>query len=587
MIRSKVVAMISLQLLLVQGCSAQATPACGAGRLGAYEGAFVAGADTSAVAVTFSERDGELLMFPALWDGPMVLRQVSPDSFLVPAHPRFGVAFRRDSTACVIDAMVYGLGGTGRFHAERDVPAPPLLLLDRAQPMEAARQLIALGPAAVEIGLDWAEQLLQMPLHTSKAKDFLEQLSQGGRPNARLHELLGDAWMALDSRRAATDQYRSALATDASRASAREKLERLDALPTASQSGWRVPFSLDALFAAPRPEELDGIRAEWRTRDLEGSVVNRGNPRRVDVDGTPMDLRLFEHPVRGVRHITAALVPVGAAAGSLPILLEAKGVSWNYFPMTIPDGFTSPEVLGSDRSRVVIVVPLYRGERFVIADDTVASDGAPNDAWDGATDDLLAALHVALTQLPEADTSRICVFGRSRGGTVALLAGIRDPRIDCVVAWAAPTDWFQSMGLGGWTPRELLESGLAQRAAPPADGGQFIDHFLRGRPIGSEGLAAIRTRLIAASPLYFASGLPLTQAHWGLNDGIVPVINGRTFEDRYRASDRPARCLDVRYSRGGHDQDRQRTPRESKAFLLGALFGSVESIESCRPAPRR
>jgi hypothetical protein len=47
------------------------------------------------------------------------------------------------------------------------------------------------------------------------------------------------------------------------------------------------------------------------------------------------------------------------------------------------------------------------------------------------------------------------VFGQSRGGNVALLTGIRDKRIDCVVDWAGPTDWLYAMGTNGWTEQEL------------------------------------------------------------------------------------------------------------------------------------
>jgi hypothetical protein len=221
----------------------------------------------------------------------------------------------------------------------------------------------------------------------------------------------------------------------------------------------------------------------------------------------------------------------------------------------------------------VYVAPGYRGERVVAGADTLLSEGDRSDAWDGATDDLLALLRVAMRVVPEADTSRVCVFGRSRGGTVALLAGIREPRIDCVVAWAAPTEWLTLMGLGGWTQRELVEEGLRRRSQPGETGGQFIDYFLRAAIERRRDLAETRLHLIASSPLHFARSAGAVQAHWGIDDGIVPVVNGRRFAAAYRAG-ASSGPLDARFHPdAGHDQDRQLAPRQSREFLRRHILG--------------
>ena len=110
----------------------------------------------------------------------------------------------------------------------------------------------------------------------------------------------------------------------------------------------------------------------------------------------------------------------------------------------------------------------------------MTSEGDRSDVWDGATDDALALLNVALKITPEADARRIAVFGRSRGGTVALLAAIRDPRIRQVVDWAGPSDLFRLMGQDGWTQREAVAEGLRYRSPPRGIGGRRSSHSPRG-----------------------------------------------------------------------------------------------------------
>ena len=44
----------------------------------------------------------------------------------------------------------------------------------------------------------------------------------------------------------------------------------------------------------------------------------------------------------------AILSPRSAAARGRPVLLEVKGVSWNFNPLTLPGGSTALRVLGND-----------------------------------------------------------------------------------------------------------------------------------------------------------------------------------------------------------------------------------------------
>jgi dipeptidyl aminopeptidase/acylaminoacyl peptidase len=187
--------------------------------------------------------------------------------------------------------------------------------------------------------------------------------------------------------------------------------------------------------------------------------------------------------------------------------------------------------------------------------------------------DLLALLNVALETTLEADPARIGVFGRSRGGAVALLAAERDSRIRCAVSWAAPADWVRSMAPEGWTQREAAEDAFRRDAKLGEAGGQFLYNFLRFSREGKESLAAVRTRLIASSPLYFAESLPPAQLHYGVEDAIVPERNGRAIESRLRRWPEGARRVELRYhADAGHDQDLFEAPRRSREFLLERLL---------------
>lgn len=325
--------------------------------------------------------------------------------------------------------------------------------------------------------------------------------------------------------------------------------------------------------------------ARWERRDLAPRDVQILLRHPVDLDGVSAEARIVGHTVHGQHHLGVVIVPEGAAPDELPVVVEAKGVSASFFPLTVPDGLTSPRLLDESRDRVVYVAPGYRGESIVIGTDTLTSEGDRSDAWDGATDDAIALLGAALDVTPEADTSRICVFGRSRGGTVALLTGIRERRVDCVVSWAAPTDWFSGMDIGGWTQRELVEDGLRHRAVPGETGGQFINYFLSPAIAGRRGFADTRLHLIASSPLYFAERLPLAQVHWGLEDAIVPPVNGQALVTRHERAGGLKQCLDAQFHpEAGHDQDRQLAPRLSREFLLGALLDTGSAaVVSCRP----
>lgn len=62
--------------------------------------------------------------------------------------------------------------------------------------------------------------------------------------------------------------------------------------------------------------------------------------------------------------------------------------------------------------------------------------------WDWDVDDTMSLLSVAFEHVPELDEERVAILGSSRVGAVALLAAVRDRRIDAVVEFFGPTDFF-------------------------------------------------------------------------------------------------------------------------------------------------
>ncbi len=295
----------------------------------------------------------------------------------------------------------------------------------------------------------------------------------------------------------------------------------------------------------------------------------------LDLGQSKATVRIVSHLVQGSRHYGAIIIPAGARQGCCPVIVEAKGVSWNYFPLEL-EKLHAPRVMGDIKERFIYVVPSFRGEVLRFAGETYQSEGDRTNALDGATDDAIAFLNVALQTTPEADGSRVCALGHSRGGTVALLAGIRDPRIRCVVDWAGPTDWFELMGTEGWTEQELFAEGLRTRANPSETGGHNIERFLLKAIKGEENLEAVRQRMIASSPLYFAHRLPLVQLHYGAEDTSVPIKNGLQLAAQLRRRKVPSARFEAFFYPGeGHDTDRIAAPVHTRRFIANALLGKA------------
>src|SRR5690606_29786760 len=127
-------------------------------------------------------------------------------------------------------------------------------------------------------------------------------------------------------------------------------------------------------------------------------------------------------------------------------------------------------------------------------------------------DDISAAIGwiEAHAQARNIDASRIAVFGYSAGGHLALLQGLRDPRVKAVAAGAAPSDLM------------LFE------------GGRLVRDFLGGT-------RAERPELYrAASPVFQVRGdSPPVFLYHGTEDHLVPPIHAWMMKQELDAANVP------------------------------------------------
>ena len=310
---------------------------------------------------------------------------------------------------------------------------------------------------------------------------------------------------------------------------------------------------LDGLFAPPTAAEAAAVEAEWAVRDTGVHDL------RVEWETREGDGRrtlVLSHTVGGVRHYGAVRVPAGAAGRKLPVLVVAHGGERG---VTTLEFFRS----GPLAEGWVQVLPSYRSERLVAAPLRWYRSGGPPSPWDRDVDDAMALLGAALAAVPEADSGRVAVLGRSRGAGVALLMGIRDPRVRAVVAFSGPTDFF--------LPEVRRLAGRAVRSRIPRlpGAGYLADSVLFALRDGRITVARARLELLRRSPARFAHRLPPTQLHHGTADDEVPIAHAERLAEAVRAAGREPAAWDYhRYEGGAHRPRTLAGSRErAEAFL--------------------
>jgi hypothetical protein len=523
------------------------------------------------MAVYFEVTRYGMTIRPLLWTATQLLRETGRDNFAVEDRTSRGARFYRDDAGKIVRVEIRGMDGEGlelRRSAAPLLSAEMFLKGDIAGAVHAYRER---GQAGLDKALEFAEQVVdRLPTQTAHAVALLGALEQNFRDSSRFHTLYGYAMVQAGRPREALTQFRVAHRLDASNQDAVSGLARLGKLPAdvkPDKEPWKIPFPVSSVFAKPTAAEIKAVEQDWATRDLAPAGIREELRDHVRLGRWNANVRIVSHLVHGSRHYSAIIYPDGSAPGTLPVIVVAKGVSPTYFPLNIDDQ-PNDALMGEISDRFIYVFPSYRGEVLNFKGRSFRSEGDRRDALDGATDDALALLSVALQTTPAADATRICVYGQSRGGNVALLAGIRDKRIKCVVDVSGPADWFYLMGTNGWTEQELWAEALRTHANTQETGGQNLERFMMRAIEGKADLAAVRHNMIASSPLYFAERLPLAQLHYGMEDTSVPVRNGRQLVAEMKRAGVPASRYEAYfYPNEGHDTDRINGPAIIRKFI--------------------
>lgn len=297
---------------------------------------------------------------------------------------------------------------------------------------------------------------------------------------------------------------------------------------------------LDALFDAPTATEIAAVEADWATRTPDATDVAVVHDSVVSVDTTDFRIRVVAHVVDGVTHYGAILADT-ALAGPAPTLVYAHGGDGG---VDVGDVLFLLPFLGDAPAGFVWVIPSFRSEPLDFGGRTWTSDGPPS-PWDRDVDDALALLEVAFSLEADADPERVGVLGFSRGAGVGLLMAIRDPRIDRVIEFFGPTDFF------GPFVQDVTEEALrgSPRNLPGLD---FLNEaYIQPLARGELTIAQLRAQLVRRSAVLFARRLPAVQIHHGTADAVVDVSQAQALIDALEALGRTGPDVEAWIYQGG------------------------------------
>jgi dipeptidyl aminopeptidase/acylaminoacyl peptidase len=327
---------------------------------------------------------------------------------------------------------------------------------------------------------------------------------------------------------------------------------------------------LDALFADPEPAEIAAIAAEWAARSPHAAEVAIEKDTLV-VAGDVVRVRIVSHDVGGVRHF-GAILTIDGLVGPAPVLVYAHGGD---------DGVSIQDVLFqfaflSDAAGFVWVVPSFRGEPLSFAANVWTSEGPPS-PWDRDVDDALSLLDVALAIEPEADADNVGVLGFSRGAGVGMLMGIRDPRIDRIVEFFGPTDFFGPFVQD--VVQEALEGTPRDLPGVPVLDETFVQPLSRGELT----IAQVRAELVRRSAVLFADRLPALQIHHGDADDVVEVSQAESLIAAMAVLGRSEPEFESYiYVGGGHSPLTLSGSIPRAVDFLSELLGPEEAVRSGR-----
>ena len=358
------------------------------------------------------------------------------------------------------------------------------------------------------------------PSHGGRADSASTATGEGGRASA--------IWVL------GPDPGEHSLTVSSGNASARLTAESLD-----------LEAELDLLFVPATQAEMDAVRADWAGRSAPSEGVQVELSEDFSLGGSDANLRVVSHVVSGHRHYGAIITPAGAEEESLPVLAYLHGGDNG---VSIADVQIAAFGLGEDlRESFVYVLPSFRSEPLRYGETRWVSEGISS-PWDYDVDDVIALVNVAFETTPEAKPGGYNLLGGSRGGGVALLAGIRDERVERIVSFFGPTDFFDD-----WV-REIVRE-AARRMPRRLTGVAHLDStivqpYIRGDMTRSEA----RLELVRRSSVLFAADIPPLQIHHGTIDFVVSVSQAHSLIRAMEALGRGAPDFEAYiYESGGHD----------------------------------
>ena len=301
-----------------------------------------------------------------------------------------------------------------------------------------------------------------------------------------------------------------------------------------------------ALFAPPTADEVGAIAADWAARNTtasEGRVVAQ-----APVPGATLYVVEHETVANGtptVTHYGVVRVPTGAENAPVLVVHHGGDDGLSIAATTSNTGVLNfAAVFAPLAASTVQVFPVYRSE--TITTSAVPALGGPYTAggdpspWDYDVDDAIALLTATLGLFgDETDADRVGAIGFSRGANVALLQGVRDDRLDAVVDYYGPADFYnagaQQLAQGLLLPASNPQNGLVLGLP----GAQFLldqvldplrnadDTYNPGADYGPARLAVARR-----SPGLFAGQLPDVLVLHHYRDGVVPFTFSTAFAER-------------------------------------------------------
>ncbi len=328
--------------------------------------------------------------------------------------------------------------------------------------------------------------------------------------------------------------------------------------------------NLTELFQLPTAAEREDVLDDWTSRTHAAVEVSTVSQTSVSLGGTASTLRIVSHSVGANTHFGAVLSPDNAGSGTLPVVVYLHGGDDG---VDVSELLTVlPIALGSSQDDYVYLVPSFRAEELRYSGVTYTSTGQAS-PWDRDVDDVLSLIDAALTIVPAADPERVGVVGFSRGACVAMIAGIRDPRIDLVIEFFGPTDFFSP-----WSEdifADALDGSLRDLPGLSTLNEDII------QPLKNGGLsnASARLEMLRRSPVYFVDMLPPTQAHHGTVDNVVPVTEAELLRAAFTAGglSSPDHTVYI-YTGGGHSPLTLLGSFERARGFLGRLTNPSRSI---------